>query len=145
MEYLEGETLADRLEKGPLPLDQVLRYGAEIADALDKAHRHGIVHRDLKPGNVMLTEVGRQAPGLRPRQARAPAAVERGRGVSALATTRKPLTTEGTLLGTFQYMAPEQLEGSEADARTDIFALGARALRDGHRPQSVRRRRTRPA
>jgi Tol biopolymer transport system component len=123
MEHLEGQTLAERLEKGPLPTDQMLRYGTEIADSLDKAHRQGIVHRDLKPGNIMLTKSGAKLLdfGLAKRswQGGAPA------DVSKLATREKPLTGEGTLLGTFQYMAPEQLEGREADARTDIFALGS--------------------
>src|SRR5690349_975571 len=122
MELLEGETLSDRLARGALPLEQTLRYGAQIADALDKAHRQGIVHRDLKPGNVMLTKTGvklldfglaRSAPG-------ASAA-----GSLTASPTQANLTEEGTILGTFQYMAPEQLEGRPADARTDIFALGA--------------------
>src|SRR5262249_20105121 len=128
LEYIEGETLAERLKRGPLPFEQVLRYGIEIADALDKAHRHGIVHRDLKPANVMLTKSGAKLldfglAKLRPVQAR-PVSL-----VSDLATVEKPggepLTGEGRLLGTFQYMAPEQLEGKDADARTDIFALGS--------------------
>ena len=123
MEFLEGETLADRLEKGPLPLDQVLRFGAEIAAALDRAHKLGIVHRDLKPGNVMLTKGGAKVLdfGL----ARYAGAASNPNAVTELPTQHKPLTEEGTLLGTIPYMAPEQLEGAEADARTDIFALGA--------------------
>ena len=124
LEMLEGESLAKRLEKGPLPLDQVLRLGGQIASALDAAHRHGIVHRDLKPGNVMLTKSGAKL--LDFGIARAPgdgkAAVD---GFSAMSTEARPLTAEGTILGTFQYMAPEQLEGREADARSDIFAFGA--------------------
>jgi Tol biopolymer transport system component/predicted Ser/Thr protein kinase len=125
MEYLEGETLADRLARGPLPLEQTLRFGIEIADALDKAHRQGIVHRDLKPGNVMLTPSGVKLldfglARLRPAQMRSPLS-----RLSALATEGQPLTAEGTILGTLQYMAPEQLEGRETDARTDVFALGA--------------------
>ena len=118
MELLEGQALADRLEKGPLPLDQMLRTGIEVAGALDRAHRSGIVHRDLKPGNIMLTRSGAKLLdfGL---------ARPAGGAVSAEgATVHKALTAEGTILGTFQYMAPEQLEGEEADARTDIFALG---------------------
>ncbi|MDQ6802616.1 MAG: serine/threonine-protein kinase, partial [Acidobacteriota bacterium] len=101
-----------------MPLEQVLRYGTQIADALDKAHREGIVHRDLKPGNVMITKSGAKLLdfGL----AKSSGSVFDGDG----ATQHKPLTQEGTLLGTFQYMAPEQLDGLEADARTDIFALG---------------------
>jgi serine/threonine protein kinase len=125
MEYLEGETLLDRLGRGPLPTEQVLRYGIEIADALDKAHRQGIVHRDLKPGNVMLTKAGTKLLdfGLAKLQGlkTAPAASM----LSALATSARPLTEHGTVLGTFQYMAPEQLEAKEADARSDIFALGS--------------------
>jgi Tol biopolymer transport system component len=121
MEYLEGETLADRLLKGPLPLEQTLRYGMQIADALDKAHRQGIVHRDLKPGNVMLTKSGVKLLdfGL----AKAVAPVTQKSSLTAL-PTQHALTQEGTILGTFQYMAPEQLEGKEADSRTDIFAFG---------------------
>jgi serine/threonine-protein kinase len=122
MEYLEGETLADRLLKGPLSLEQTLRYGMQIADALDKAHRQGIVHRDLKPGNVMLTKTGVKLLdfGLAKAVAPAPPTLE----LTGLPTQAAPVTREGTLLGTVQYMAPEQLEGKEADARTDIFALG---------------------
>jgi serine/threonine protein kinase len=123
MEYLEGETLQDRLAKGALPLNQALRYGIEIADALDKAHRAGIVHRDLKPGNVMLTKSGAKLLdfGL----AKTGASVVAGTGLSMLPTAPPNLTAQGTILGTFQYMAPEQLEGQEADARTDNFAFGA--------------------
>ena len=122
MEYLEGETLADRLIKGPLPLDQTLRYGVQIAEALAKAHREGIVHRDLKPGNVMVTKSGLKLLDFGLAKAIAPAssAVD----VTALPTQAAPVTREGTLIGTVQYMAPEQLQGREADARTDIFALG---------------------
>ena len=127
MEYLEGETLAERLAKGPLPLDQTLRYGIEIADALDRAHRHGIVHRDLKPSNVMLTKSGVKLLDFGLAKLAAPSSPTGVAGLSMLPTTPKGsnLTAEGTILGTFQYMAPEQLEGKEADARTDIFAFGA--------------------
>ena len=126
MEYLEGETLADRLKKGALPIDQVLRYASEIAEALDRAHRHGIVHRDLKPGNVMLTKSGAKLLDFGLAKLRAPETpVSAASQLSALATGDKPLTAEGSLVGTFQYMAPEQLEGKEPDARTDIFAFGA--------------------
>jgi serine/threonine protein kinase len=120
MELLEGETLADRLAHGPLPLVEVLRYGAQIADALDRAHRAGIVHRDLKPGNVMITKSGAKLLdfGL----ARSTASTLSNPETK---TEHMPLTAEGTIVGTFQYMAPEQLAGDEADARTDIFALGA--------------------
>ena len=126
MEYLEGEPLSDRLARGPLPLEQTLRYGVEIADALDKAHRQGIVHRDLKPPNVMLTKEGVKLLdfGL----AKAMATAKRPSELSALPTVTGQggnLTQEGTILGTLPYMAPEQVEGKEADSRTDIFALGA--------------------
>ena len=122
MELLEGETLSERLAKGPLPLESTLRYGTEIADALDKAHRQGIVHRDLKPGNVMLTKSGVKLLDFGLAKAMAPAA---GQSSLTALPTQQGVTQEGTILGTFQYMAPEQLEGREADARTDIFALGA--------------------
>jgi serine/threonine protein kinase/Tol biopolymer transport system component len=123
MELLEGDSLADRLQKGPLPLDQVVRFGAQVADALDAAHRQGIVHRDLKPGNVTLTKTGAKLLdfGL----ARSGVAADALSGSTEMPTEARPLTTAGTVLGTFQYMAPEQLEGQEADPRTDIFALGA--------------------
>ena len=121
MEYLEGETLADRLLKGPLPLEQALRFGIQISDALDKAHRQGIVHRDLKPGNVMITKSGVKLLDFGLAKVMAPAS--RQSSLTAL-PTQHALTQEGTILGTFQYMAPEQLEGKDADARTDIFAFG---------------------
>ncbi|MFI5166475.1 MAG: protein kinase [Thermoanaerobaculales bacterium] len=124
MELLDGETLAERMTKGPLPPAQVLRFGVEIAEALGAAHRRGIVHRDLKPANVVLTKSGvklldfglaKVHDGVAP-------------GVTDVALTQTqpagPLTAKGTLLGTLQYMAPEQLEGKDADSRTDIFALG---------------------
>src|SRR5262249_46400284 len=122
MQYLEGETLEARLKKGALPLDQALQVAIQIADALDKAHRAGITHRDLKPGNVMLTKGGAKLLdfGLAKIGTSAGAAA----GLSMLPTTPPGLTAQGTILGTFQYMAPEQLEGHEADARTDIFAFG---------------------
>jgi len=127
MEYLEGETLADRLRKGPLSLDQVLKYGIDICEGLENAHRTGVVHRDLKPGNVMLTKSGAKLMdfGL----AKAMSAV--GTASSSLTMTfsgpsaDQPLTAKGMLVGTFQYMSPEQLEGKDADARSDIFALGS--------------------
>src|SRR6266849_5148097 len=110
MEYLEGETLAQRLLKGSLPVQQVLQYAIEISDALDKAHRKGVTHRDLKPGNIMLTKSGAKLLdfGLaKLRQDAAPANVL----LSDLPTAKDPLTAQGTILGTLQYMAPEQLEG----------------------------------
>jgi Tol biopolymer transport system component len=124
MEYLEGETLAQRLLKGSLPLEQVLQYAIEIADALDKAHRKGVTHRDLKPSNIMITKSGTKLLdfGLaKLKQEAAPANVS----LSDLPTANDPLTAEGTILGTLQYMAPEQVEGKEVDARTDIFSFGA--------------------
>ena len=124
MEYLEGETLAQRLVKGSLPIQQVLQYAMEISDALDKAHRKGVTHRDLKPGNIMLTKTGTKLLdfGLaKLKQEAAPANVP----LSDLPTAKDPLTAWGSILGTLQYMAPEQLEGKEVDARTDIFAFGA--------------------
>jgi Tol biopolymer transport system component/predicted Ser/Thr protein kinase len=126
MEYLEGETLSERLAKGVLALDQTLRYGIEIADALDKAHRQGIVHRDLKPSNVMLTKAGVKLLDFGLAKAIAPGESMKS-GLTSLPTIAGSpnLTQEGTILGTFQYMAPEQLEGKDADARTDIFAFGA--------------------
>src|SRR6058998_2665311 len=119
MELLEGETLAERLAAGPMSTEEVLRYGIEIAEALDKAHRQGIIHRDLKPSNVMLTKSGAKLLDFGLAKAAAPIVDFSG------ATQQKALTQEGTIVGTFQYMSPEQLEGMEADPRTDIFALGA--------------------
>ena len=129
MEYLEGETLLHRLGKGPLPVAEVLRYGIEIAGALDVAHRSGIVHRDLKPGNVMLTKGGAKLMDFGLARATGLSSPVSGRGATMSAMTQSPtmaapLTAEGTILGTFQYMAPEQLEGREVDARTDLWALG---------------------
>ena len=118
MELLEGETVAERLARGPLPISDVLRYGAQVADALDKAHRQGVIHRDLKPANVMITKSGAKL-------------LDFGLAKAAVlevnfdgATEHRPLTQEGTILGTFQYMSPEQLEGQNVDHRSDIFALG---------------------
>ena len=122
MEHLEGETLARRLERGPLPTEEALRYAIQIADALDKAHRQGVVHRDLKPGNIMLTKGGAKLLdfGLAKNTAEAAPPIS-----SVAMTQQSPLTAEGTIVGTFQYMSPEQLEGKDADARSDIFAFGA--------------------
>lgn len=121
MEHLDGETLAARLEQGPLPLDQVLRHGSEIASALAAAHRRGVVHRDLKPGNIMLTRSGAR---LLDFGLAKPAAASSGATVVDV-TVSGPITAHGTILGTYPYMAPEQVEGREVDARSDIFAFGA--------------------
>ncbi len=121
MAFVEGETLGARLERGPLKLPDVLRHAMEIASALDKAHRAGIVHRDVKPGNVMLTPSGAKLLDFGLAKITQPTAIG---GLTGLPTTPPELTAAGTILGTFQYMAPEQLEGTEADARTDIFAFG---------------------
>ena len=122
MELVLGETLEHKLTKGPLPPDQTLRYAAQIADALAKAHRLGVTHRDLKPSNIMLTKSGTKLMdfGLAKQAEPAPLAT----ASTEMTMEQQRLTSQGMLVGTFQYMAPEQLEGKEADARTDIFALG---------------------
>ena len=127
MEYMEGESLATRLSKGPLPIQQVLKIGIEICEGLEKAHASGITHRDLKPGNIMLTKSGAKLMdfGL----AKIGSAINQpSSGMSATLSSPvggQPLTAQGSMVGTFQYMSPEQVEGKEADARSDIFALGA--------------------
>ena len=125
MELLEGETLAERLQRGPMPAEQLLKLGIEIADALEKAHKQGsgIVHRDLKPANIMLTKSGAKLLDFGLAKYTVSAAQEAV--MSTLAISDSNITGKGEIVGTFQYMAPEQLEGREADARTDIFALGA--------------------
>ncbi len=132
MELLEGETLAERLKKGPLPLHEVLQIGIEIADALTKAHRVGLVHRDLKPSNIMLTKNGAKLMdfGLAKPAALDPLTGSSGTPLMGGSTTilespRSPVTTVGAVVGTIQYISPEQIDGKEADARSDIFAFGA--------------------
>ena len=124
MECVEGETLANRLRRGPLALDQVLKYGAEIADALDRAHRSGVVHRDLKPSNIMLTKSGVKLLDFGLAKILSEPMVS-DQTLSGSPKGSDSLTAEGSFVGTLQYMSPEQLEGKEADARSDVFALGA--------------------
>ncbi len=125
MEYLEGETLEIRLVRGPLALNQAVEYAIRIADALDKAHRQGLVHRDLKPGNVMLTKVGAKLMDFGLAKLRKERSIISTALAEAKTVETKSLTTEGTIIGSLQYMAPEQLEGKEADVLSDIFAFGA--------------------
>jgi len=125
MEYLEGQTLLDRLNSGPLPLEDVYRYAIDIADALDRAHRSGIVHRDLKPGNIVLTKSGAKLLDFGLAKWTTKEDDNFLFGQADQTTRRQPLTTAGMLLGTVPYMAPEQLEGKNIDARTDIFSFGA--------------------
>src|ERR1017187_6189527 len=127
MEFLEGETLADRLIKGPLSPAQVLKYGIEICEGLEIAHKKGVVHRDLKPGNIMLPKSGVKVMDFGLAKT-APSVASSSSSLTMTQSTpagSQPLTAQGTVVGTFQYMSPEQLEGNEADARSDIFALGA--------------------
>ncbi len=131
MEYVEGETLASRLKRGPIPTPQLLTIAAEIADALDKAHRSGIVHRDLKPGNIMLTKSGAKlldfglAKPLATTVGASANSVPVFSAAVTIASPDSPLTSAGMIVGTMHYMSPEQIEGKEADARSDIFAFGA--------------------
>jgi serine/threonine-protein kinase len=147
IEFVEGETLAARLARGPLPLDQALDCAREITEALDHAHRRGVIHRDLKPSNVMLTKSGVKLLDFGLAKVR-PETTDKGGAIASLATQpmrSSPITREGTLLGTVQYMAPEQLEGKEADTRSDLFAFGTvlyemvtgRRAFDGKSPASV--------
>src|SRR5262249_35027291 len=135
MEFLEGETLQKRLLRGALPAKQAVEYGIEIAEALQRAHQAGIVHRDLKPGNIMLTKSGAELLdfGL----AKPVGAITTGSvtgsltpstptmTIASMTAQAGPLTQQGTVVGTFQYVAPEVLQGRDADARSDVFALGA--------------------
>jgi Tol biopolymer transport system component len=125
MEFVDGETLATRLSRGALPLADVLTIGAQIAQALDAAHRQGIVHRDLKPGNVMLTKAGVKLLDFGLAKFGGGAGLPTSHPAAATAFAPQPITARGTILGTLQYMAPEQLEGKDADHRADLFALGA--------------------
>lgn len=133
MEYLEGQTLAERLQKGPLPVDQVLKIGIEIAQALEKAHQQGIIHRDLKPANIMLTKAGAKLMDFGLAKLKLPVASQAlgtftpsspTMNLASLTAAASPLTQKGSIVGTFQYMAPEVLQGVEADARSDLFSFG---------------------
>ena len=133
MEYLDGQTLAERLQKGPLPVDQVIRIGTEIAQALEKAHQQGIIHRDLKPANIMLTKAGAKLMDFGLAKPKLPISTQAAgsftpstptMNLASLTSAASPLTQKGSIVGTFQYMAPEVLQGAEADARSDIFGLG---------------------
>jgi eukaryotic-like serine/threonine-protein kinase len=126
MEFLEGETLADRLIKSPLPIAQLLKYGADICEGLDRAHRNGVVHRDLKPGNIMLTRTGAKLMDFGLAKETPTMAAVSSSSLTMEVTTpvaTHPLTGQGFVVGTFQYMSPEQVEGKEADARSDIFGI----------------------
>src|SRR5436309_3152613 len=133
MEFLEGETLAERLRKGAMPLLELLKVGIAVAEALAVAHRHGIVHRDLKPGNIMLTKGGAKlmdfglakAASAGVTQAAASAPLLSAARTLSEASPMSPLTTAGSILGTIQYMSPEQVEGRDIDGRSDIFSFGA--------------------
>src|SRR6266436_1125065 len=126
MELLEGETLADRLAKGPLPVAQIFKYGTDICEGLERAHRTGVVHRDLKPGNIMLTKTGAKLMDFGLAKALAVSASASNLTLSLTSPlSGHAVTSAGTMVGTFQYMAPEQLEGKDASVRSDIFAVGA--------------------
>jgi eukaryotic-like serine/threonine-protein kinase len=127
MEFLEGETLAERLTKGPLTTELALKCGIEICEGLERAHKSGVVHRDLKPANVMLTKTGAKLMdfGLAKATPAGPAPASSLTMTMSHPSADHPLTAQGTIMGTFQYMSPEQTEGKEADARSDIFSMGA--------------------
>src|SRR5580704_15248323 len=133
MEYLEGQTLADRLQKGPLPIAQLLRIATEIAQALEKAHQRGIIHRDLKPANIMLTQAGAKLMDFGLAKPKVPNASQAlgtftpttpTMNLASLTSAASPLTQKGSIVGTFQYMAPKVLQGADSDARSDVFSLG---------------------
>jgi serine/threonine protein kinase len=133
MEFLEGESLAERLRKGPLPLKEVLKIGIELCEALEVAHKAGIIHRDLKPGNIMLSKAGAKlmdfglAKGVAAGMANAASSAPLLSAARTMteASPMSPLTAAGAVVGTIQYMSPEQIEGKDADERSDLFALGA--------------------
>jgi len=127
MEYLEGDTLGERLKRGPLPFDGLLKHAIEITEALEGAHRAGVIHRDLKPSNIVLTGSGAKLLDFGLAKLKAPWPAQSGATLTAPPIEEKALTLEGTILGTLQYMAPEQLEAKEPDARTDPVGLGLRA------------------
>jgi serine/threonine protein kinase len=125
MEHLEGETLASRLTRGPLPTEQVLKYGIEICEGLEKAHKSGVIHRDLKPGNIMLTKSGTKLMDFGLAKSNVfPVSAPAASGTTVSLPPDQPLTDQGTIMGTFPYMSPEQVEGKELGQRSDIFALG---------------------
>jgi serine/threonine protein kinase len=134
MEYLEGETLAHRLKKGPLPPDQVLQYTIQIADALDTAHRHGVIHRDLKPGNIMLTKTGAKLLDFGLAKVRA---AEAAAGLTGVPTQTTPLTGEGTILGTLQIHGAGTVGGEGCRRSDGHFRPRRRDLRDGDRSESI--------
>jgi len=138
MPHLQGQTLAARLQRGPLPVEQALTIAVQVADALDRAHRHGIVHRDLKPANIMLTKAGAKLLDFGLAKLRPEGAIRPVPDSSAAATQLGDATVAGTLVGTIPYMAPEQVEGRETDGRTDLWVLGCLLYEIMTRPRSRR-------